>query len=380
MLSPSCRVTLDHGTSLTHDCVRARDGDAGALLECVGGVATLYGLDPGGAAPAVSTRGLREIPLRPRSIAVGAAAGSTIYFAFDDDTRRLHVRQRAGAGWGPWRALADGRWPTGERAGSLTALMVFGGYPHVAFHEAGAVVQYRWDSASDVSGFGPWFPYRPGQGVDAFVDLASSGGPEDRAHVYALTASGEALTQYKQDLVPSSDWSPWCSLGAVASATHIAATRFAAGATTYQVFVADGATVRTRWAQGPASTCGSWTPPGGAWVPMRGDAPTGVSSLAASILEDGRPFVALVDAQGQIHLSARAADGSAWSPWVAMSAVGGLRAVAAGALGGDGAPPRPTLFAITRDDPRGTFDGELVAVLPAPGEALTAARPRRFYR
>lgn len=380
-LTPPCQVTQSLGSTLSHDCVRAPVGDVGALLECAAGVPTLYGLDPGGVGPTTATSGLREIPLRPRSVAVGASSGSTLFFAYDEDSRRVHVRQRAGAGWAPWRALTDDRWPQGERAGSLTAFSVFGGYPHLAFHEAAAVVQYRWDSVSEASGFGPWFPYRPASNVDAFVDLASSGGPADRAHVYALTRTGEALTQYKQNLTPSADWSPWCSLGEVPGATHIAATRFSNGAPTYQVFAATGSAVVTRWASGPRSECGTWSPSGDAWAPLRADAPAGVSSLAAGARQDGRAYVALVDRHGVVHTSTRAADGSRWDPWTPLPDLGELRAVAAGTLSGDGATPREVLFAITREDlRRATSEGELVVVTTASGGSMTDARPRRFYR
>lgn len=378
-VSAPCRVTRDDGATLLHDCALDAATAGGALIECAGGQASVYAIDPRGGRALVAARGLDALPLHPRSLAATLGAdGRPAVFAWDADTARLHVRAAVDGQWGAWRALPDARSPDGATAGSLMAFALFDGEPCVAFHERGASLQYRWAFAGAPTGFTAWYPNLAAPDVRRFVSVASSGGVRVRSQSYALGDRGEVVTQYKLSDGSAAWWSPWCSLGAVPNATQVAAVSFVdrAGGLAAQAFVGTPSGVVTRWAAGSGGACDAWQPPG--WVDLgAGVLRERVTALAAGALRDGRPFVLGALTSGQVRYTARLADGSAWERDAAFPAAGVVRALAVGrradgralviALAGDGSAPT-------------TSAEEVLYAEESSAGGFAGARWRRFYR
>lgn len=382
-VSPRCGVTRDDGATLTHGCDLDAPVAGAALIECAGDQATVYAIDPGDGGALVSVRGLNALPLNPRSVALGPGVGGRpVAWAFDDDTARLHVRVRGATGWGPWRVLPGARAPDDARAGSLTAFALYGGESSVAFHERGAALQYRWAFTGEPERFTDWSPYTSSPDARRFVSIASSGGAREPAQVYALGDRGEVVTQYKTDAASSADWSPWCSLGVVATATRLAAVSFAGTPTerAYQVFAATPSGVLSRWAPGASGACASWWPPDG-WHPLGDGLSEPVAAVGAGVLGDGRPFVLSVMTSGQVRYTERFADGTAWARDAAFPVAGIVRDVAVGALADEAARARAAVLAIAGEGTApGTSTGEMLYVEESGAGGFTGARWRRFYR
>lgn len=378
-VSAPCRVTRDDGDTLLHDCALDAAVAGGALIECAGGQATVYAIDPRAGGALAAARGLDGLPFHPRSVAATAdAEGRPVVFAWDGDTARLHLRARAESGWGAWRVLPDPRAPDGATAGTLAAFGLPAGEVAVAFHERGAALQYRWALPGEPSLFSAWYPDDAAPSVRRFVSVAGGGGPRERPRVYALGDRGEVVTRAMASDAPGADWSPWCSLGAVAGATRVAAVHFTDVATgrAAQVFAATSSGVVTRWAALPVDGCDPWNSAG--WVGLgTGSSLERVTAVSAGLLRDGRPFVVSALTGGAVRYTARLADGSAWERDVAFPAAGVVRELAAGRL----ADGRALVIAVSAEGAAPTTSAEEIFYAEESGAGgFAGARWRRFYR
>lgn len=381
-VSAPCAITRDDGASFEHGCALDGASRGGALIECAGGRATVYGIDPRGGVGAVSVRGLNALPLNPRSVALGPGAdGRPVAYAYDDDTARLHVRQRGAARWGPWRALPDARSPDGQQAGAITAFGLYDGETSMVFHERGAGVQYRWALNRTGEAFSGWFPSFEAPGARRLVAVASAGAAGETAQVFGLGDRGEVVTQYKTSPSSGATVSPWCSLGRVPGATRIAAVSFPSAPMerTYQVFAATPSGVVSRWTESTRNACDLWF--SALWWSLDNGLAERVAAIGAGVLHDGRPFVLSVVTSGQIRYTARLADGTAWERDAPFPVAGIVREVAVGRFTDEPARDRAAVLAVAGEGgASGTSPGELLYLEESSAGGFSGARWRRFYR
>lgn len=234
--------------------------------------------------------------------------GRTIVYASDLDwnlvASRQHGSATAGSSFAPWTAFDSAPPPS---RGRMTAVNLANGFQQLWMVDAQAI-KTRWQLCPD----GCWTAWVNHATPAPILDLASSGGPGLRTHLFALDTSGRVWVSHKTGDWASL-WSAWTVLGTRPGARAIAAVAFNG---TNQVFVAyrdpggDSGGVQTAWgANGTYTSLRNFSCCGGAGTWWR--------SVAAGVMQDGRVAVFGSLGNGNLLRSDRALDGSSWS-WTSM--------------------------------------------------------------
>jgi len=382
--SAPCDLRRFDDDSVAHTCGFDPAVSGGVVLGCERGAPTVHALTAQRADPRERARYnaaplgfFREAPLAPTSVAAGpATALGPVVYAFDETTRRVHLRTRDGERWAPWRALPV-ELPAGSRVAAAGLQRV--AMPYLAVLGGDGVIRHLWSDWSDVGALAHLdASMAPPPGGARLVEVAVTGSADDRIELFAVDATGMVYVA-DQEGAGVGAWSPWFELGRLSGARYMAAaTFFSPYGPSRTIVVSTPGGVHMDWSgtgYGPAF----WEPRSAAF-PLFVDAPQAEPSrVAVGAVASGQLDVLRVTPEGEIRHRARIVV-EAWAPEVALpqQVEGGAGALAAGRLR-DG---RMLLVATTRGPGAGAAAGELVAATEddTPGGGFARARWRRFYR
>lgn len=371
---------LDEDSAALERCeAPARPG--GVLMRCERGDAVVHALTTRrddlrerARYEAVPLDYAREAPLSPLSLAAGpATAQGPIVYAWDGDTRRVHLRARDGDRWLPWETL-DAELPASVALGA-TGLRVID-LPHLVFLGADRTIRHMWSDWSGVTRFAAMdLNTAPVPGAASLRDLAVTGDALRPTELYVLDAMGTVWCSRRSGGSDQAPWSRWQSLGAVPEAERLAGAAFGAGEDSTRVIAvrSPGGLHLRRSRPGYLSV--AW-PDGDAFVTTP-DAGPARGAFAFLQTLNGEPFLLTAGTAGSLvrrSLGTELGVGTA-EPF-APPLEGALAAVAASRTR-DG---RALLVASVRTESPGGGEIHVLRESPDGAGGFMGERWRRFYR
>lgn len=355
----------------------------GVVMRCERGDALVHALtsrrdDPRERAryEAVPLDYAREAPLAPVTLAAGpATAFGPMVYAWDEDTRRIHLRARDGERWLPWQML-DLEVPTSVALGA-TGLRVVD-LPHLVFLGVDRTLRHIWSDWTGATRFRAVDrTMSPAPGAAGLRDLAVTGDAARPTELYLLDAAGTVWSSRRAGDADQAPWSRWSSLGVVPEAERIAAFVQGEGEDARRVVAVrapDGVHLR-------ASRAGYLRDP---WPPNEPFARAALEgdvrgAMAFAQTRDDATWLLAAGAEGDIVRRSSAADARVGPEARFEPRPGGpVRAMAAARM----RDRRAMLVAVVRAAAPGVAGGGEILVLPESERAsgFVGQRWQRFYR
>ena len=305
--------------TLLHTC-DVTDGDSGGPIFAVSGstaqlLAIQSGHGGGGTCTGQSGNNAANgkwysfAPDNAGGVAMARAGdGHLIAYASDLDWTLIATRQKqstdANASWTEWQSHSSS-FSGGHKVAAVNLtdnrqqVFVVDGSGNIQTHNQ-LTVDGSW------SGWGPM-----GNPV-AVKDIVATGGSGVTTHVFILGTDNSVRVAFKTGGA-SSAWSSWNTLGTLSGATSLSAVFFGG---IHQVFVGTSAGAFSTWGSGTGfGFFSGFDNPG-----------SGVVSIGAGLLADGRVNVMAFNGSNQLMMRIRSSAGS-WTAWTSMPQANPLRVV-----------------------------------------------------
>jgi hypothetical protein len=307
------KLNLSGGLGLAHDCDVWGGASGSPVYRISNNTAQLLAVHSSGVEQAnltwssnntnraASAKFFAFAPQNAAGLSVGYKSDGRIQvYASDSDLDRVGTRWKVdtsvGGAWKEWQPHENTFW--GAR--KMTAFNLQDNRQDLVVINADGYVYTRWEMSLD----GTWSNWVNMPTPVLLKDIAAIGKSGVVTQLFALGTNNTVYTQYKLGDA-NSNWSSWCSLGSVSSATSIAALRYGS---TNQVFVSSSSgAMQTTWSSS-GNTCADYR----AFTSFAG---SGFRAVSAGQLADGRLHVQAVTMTGALQERVRSL-GGVWSGWL----------------------------------------------------------------